>query len=388
MLTFKKIMQKAAFLVTAVLLWVSVCLPVTATDGLRRGSFYSLPNVSAMSAILVEADSGAVIGEKNADLRMSPASTTKIMTALVAIEHGNVERTVTIDKWAVGIEGSSVYLYAGEKLTLLDLLYAMLLESANDAAAAIAIEVGGSIEKFAELMNAKARELGLQDTHFENPHGLDSPEHYTTARELAIITRAAMQNETFREIVSTYKKTIPLNETEGVRLLINHNKLLRSYEGCIGVKTGYTKKSGRCLVSAAERDGVKLICVTLRAPDDWRDHATIFDYGFSMYERKTLIQPEEWQSVQPVVGGRESYTVLTNKEGLSVTLPKSTGEIKQRVELFPFEYAPVKQGEAVGRLVFYNDAGEIGEVVLVAQYGVERVIYKKSFWGWLRGLFR
>ena len=226
------------------------------------------PDVSAKSAILIEASTGEVIWSENPDQRLPMASTTKIMTALVAIESGDVKRTVSISPLAVGVEGSSVYLYANEKMTLEDLIYAMLLESANDAAAAIAIEVGGSIEGFADMMNERASSLGLSNTHFENPHGLDGETHYTTARELAIIAREAYSNEILKGIFSTYKKTIPLNETEGVRLLINHNKLLKSYDGATGIKTGFTKKSGRCLVSAAERDGLEFIAVTLNAPND------------------------------------------------------------------------------------------------------------------------
>ncbi len=382
-------MRKAASVLTAVLLCVSYLTPVSATGGSEAASLYTPPALSAHSAILLEADSGNVITEKNADVRMSPASTTKIMTALVAIEQGDIEKTVAIHKDAVGIEGSSVYLYEGERLTLSDLLYAMLLESANDAAAAIAIEVSGSIEAFADLMNQKATSLGLENTHFENPHGLDAPEHYTTARELALIARAAMQNATFREIVGTYKKTVPLNETEGVRLLMNHNKLLRAYKGCIGIKTGYTKKSGRCLVSAANRDGVELIAVTLNAPDDWQDHKTLFDFGFSLYESRTLLAPEAKQIVYPVIGGKEAYVLLTNREGLTLTLPKNSGPIKCRTELFPFTYAPVRQNEPLGRLVFYSDAdGDLASVDLVATYSVDRIVYKKSFWDWFLGLFR
>jgi D-alanyl-D-alanine carboxypeptidase len=239
-----------------------------ALDTLQSVSGTPSPSVSARSAIVVEAETGRVIWAKNAHVSLPMASTTKIMTALVALENADPEKTVSIPPDAVGVEGSSVYLYEDERLRLEDLLYAMLLESANDAAAAIAIEVGGSIEGFSEMMNAKAEELGLERTSFANPHGLDDPEHYTTAAELARIAVAAMKNESFCNIVSTYKKTIPLNETEGVRLLINHNKMLSRYDGAVGIKTGYTKKSGRCLVSAAERDHVKLICVTLNAPDD------------------------------------------------------------------------------------------------------------------------
>jgi D-alanyl-D-alanine carboxypeptidase/D-alanyl-D-alanine carboxypeptidase (penicillin-binding protein 5/6) len=302
------------------------------------------------------------------------------MTALVAIENCDVKTMVEVSPCAVGVEGSSIYLYEGEKLTLEDLLYAMLLESANDAAAAIAIAVGGSIEGFADLMNEKAAELGLENTHFTNPHGLDNDEHYTTARELAVIAGEALRNEVFREIVSTYKKDIPLNETEGVRLLINHNKLLKSYEGSVGVKTGYTKKSGRCLVSAAERDGLFLICVTLNAPDDWQDHSTILDYGFSLYESRILCLDGEYQHVMPIVGGDQDYVVLTNKGDVKVTLPRDAGEIKCSAEIFNFEYAPIYQGEVGGRLIYTQSGKTVATVPLYAKYTVERKNYKKNLW--------
>jgi D-alanyl-D-alanine carboxypeptidase len=188
---------------------------------------------------------------------------------------------VTVPPEAAGVEGSSVYLKAGEKIKLEDLLYALMLSSANDAAAAIAISVSGSIDAFAELMNAKARELGLENTHFENPHGLDVEEHYTTAYELAKIAAYALENEMFAKIVSTVKHIVPASEGGYARALVNHNRLLREYDDIIGVKTGFTKKCGRTLVSAARRGGVTLVCVTLCDGDDWRDHRAILDYGFS-----------------------------------------------------------------------------------------------------------
>ena len=190
-------------------------------------------SLSAESAVLMCAENGEVYFSKNADAPLPMASTTKIMTALVALENSDVTDTVQIDRRAVGIEGSSVYLTEGEMLTMENLLYALLLSSANDAAVAIAIEIGGSTEGFAELMNAKADEMGLENTHFDNPHGLDSENHYTSARDLAKITAAALENETFSKIVSTYKTTIPC--ISGTRVLINHNKLLRSYDGAVGV---------------------------------------------------------------------------------------------------------------------------------------------------------
>jgi D-alanyl-D-alanine carboxypeptidase/D-alanyl-D-alanine carboxypeptidase (penicillin-binding protein 5/6) len=309
------------------------------------------------------------------------------MTALVAIENSDISTPVSVAREAVGIEGSSIYLYEGERLSMGDLLYAMLLESANDAAAAIAIEVGGSIEAFAEMMNEKAVELGLKNTHFTNPHGLDDEEHFTTARELSIIACAAMRNNVFKSIVSTYKTTIPLNETEGVRLLINHNKMLKGYDGAIGIKTGYTKKSGRCLVSAAEKNGVELICVTLNAPNDWQDHRTMLDLGFSLFESRILCEDGEFSYIQPIIGGNENCVVLKNRETLQVTVPKSYPEIKETVELFPFTFAPVKEGEIMGRLLYTCNGEKIAETPIYATYSVDAAKYKTSLWERIISLF-
>ncbi len=378
------IFKRAGCVLTAVLLCFCISPVSAATDRVQSASF---PSLSASSAVLIEAESGRIIGEKNAHERRSMASTTKIMTALVAIENSQMDRVVEIDPRAVGVEGSSVYLYAGERLKMSDLIYALLLESANDAAEAIAIEVGGSIEGFAEMMNKKAEDLGLENTHFDNPHGLDSKNHYTTAYELGKICAEAMKNEVFAEIAATYKKTIPLNETEGVRLLINHNKLLKGYEGCIGVKTGYTKKSGRCLVSAAERDGVRLIAVTLNAPDDWRDHKAMLDYGFSKYEARTLAARGEISIAHPVIGGNESCVILKNTDEVKVVLPKGSPELITKTELFSFSYAPVSEGEILGRTVYYCDGKEIASTPLAASYTVDRIIYKKGLLERLLDLF-
>ncbi len=312
---------------------------------------------------------------------MPMASTTKIMTALVALESGDIDRTVSVSPHAVGIEGSSIYLYPEEKLTLLDLLYAMMLESANDAAAAIAIEVGGSVEGFSRLMNQKAEELGLKDTHFTNPHGLDDPEHYTTARELAKIACEAYSNKKFREIVSTYKKTIPLNQTEGVRLLVNHNKMLKRYDGAVGIKTGFTKKSGRCLVSAAEHGGASFIAVTLSASDDWNDHTKMLDLAYSLYESRTICEKGDFRFTIPSVGGTSDCIVAENPYELTLTLPKGLSEIEYTVELPHFIFAPTKAGEVVGEIVFFIGKEEIARLPITAKTTVERQIYKKGFFG-------
>ncbi len=350
------------------------------------------PSVSAQSAVLMEAESGALLYQKQADIALPMASTTKIMTALVALELASPETAITVSPEAVGIEGSSIYLRAGEVLRLEELLYALLLESANDAAAAIAIGLSGSIEEFAAQMNRKAAALGLENTHFTNPHGLDHAEHYTTAEELALITRCAMENERFAAIVSTTRTNIP-NAQSGVRTLINHNKLLHLYDGCIGVKTGFTKKSGRCLVSAAERDGVRLIAVTLHAPDDWDDHAALFDYGFSNYRSRTLCEAEEFRIPLHLVGGEESYVVVSNPQGLSRTLSNQIEEISYKVLLPRFSYAAIDAGMTVGAVVYYADTDrdgapeELGSVPLVTCYEVKQYVKRKTPWQWILTLF-
>ena len=249
------------------------------------------------------------------------ASTTKIMTALVAIENCPIDKMVTVSPEAVGVEGSSVYLKANEKISMESLLYALLLSSANDAAAAIAYEVAGGIPEFAELMNEKAKSLGLENTHFANPHGLDDAEHYTTARELALIARAALENETFSKIVSTKKKTISIHDGEESRLLVNHNRLLFEYDDVVGVKTGYTKKCGRTLVSAAEKDGVHLIAVTLSDGNDWVDHRAMLDYGYEKIECVTLCKAGDfrrtlhvWRDVE-CIGLHERVSYIYFAEG-------------------------------------------------------------------------
>ena len=357
---------------------------------------HTSPSLSAQSAVLMEGESGAVICEKNAHTRLPMASTTKIMTALVALELATPDTVILVDERAVGTEGSSIYLCAGEKLTLEELLYALMLESANDAAVAIAIGVSGSEEAFVDEMNRKASSLGLSDTHFANPHGLDAEAHYTTAYELAKIARVALQNPLLKTIVSTRKTTIPHQETDNVRLLVNHNKMLRLYDGCIGVKTGYTQKSGRCLVSAAERDGVMMIAVTIDSPDDWNDHTKLLDFGFSLF-RSVELCPADFRFCLPVVGGKETYVLLGVAQQVTVTLPLGAGVIEQKMECPRHLYAPVKEGDVCGRMLFLCDTNNDGiketikEIPLIAQYSIPKYSPRLSLWQrillWWQGLF-
>lgn len=343
--------------------------------------------ISARSAVLIEAETGEVLYQKNAFAVRPMASTTKIMTALVAIESGDPDRLVKVDDRARGVEGSSIYLVKNEVLSMRDLLYALMLASANDAAAAIAYEVAGSLEDFAELMNAKATELGLRSTHFTNPHGLHHEDHYTTAYDLATLTAAALKNELFLEICSTKSKTIPLNVDEGTRYLTNHNKLLRSYDGCIGVKTGFTKNSGRCLVSSAERDGLRLIAVTLSAPDDWRDHKELLDFGFERYVRWTFAKKGEFTTALEVMGGEISEAVVANAAELSSLLRKDHGEIEFIIEANRPIFAPIMRGEELGRIICLEDGREIANSPLVAVTKVETTQKKRGPLAWLTRLF-
>ena len=335
-------------------------------------------DVSAKGAVLIEMQSGDIVYGKNESLRLPMASTTKIMTAIVVIENANLDTNVIIEPCMTNIEGSSIYLHEGEHLTVSDLLYALLLESANDASVALAYTVGGSIDGFARMMNDKASELGLSNTHFTNPHGLDDCEHYTTPYELGLIALYAMQNPEFANIVSTYKKEIPLNNGEGTRVLVNHNKLLRAYDGAIGIKTGFTKKCGRCLVSCAQRNGVKLICVTLNAPNDWNDHKNMLDLGFDKYTSINLIDNIGYTVKLNSIGGNKESFLAKSDESLNVTLEKDNINISAAFEANRLISAPVSVGDIVGRIVFYNNNIEIASVPIKAIENVKAIKFKKS----------
>ncbi|MCD7836213.1 MAG: D-alanyl-D-alanine carboxypeptidase, partial [Lachnospiraceae bacterium] len=260
-------------------------------------------DISAEYAVLIDAATGRVILDRNADTEYPMASTTKIMTAIVALENSDPDDIVTMSETAAAEEGSSVYLQPGDQVTMRELLYGVMLNSGNDGAAAVAEYIAGSKEAFAEMMNAKAAELGLEHTHFENPSGLDQEGHYTTAADLAQLARYALKNEEFAAIVGTYDKRVTvINRPDAELYFVNHNKLLRQYEGCIGVKTGYTKSTGRCLVSAATRYGMTFIAVTLNAPDDWNDHMKMLDYAFNTYVARTVVADGEIITTENING--------------------------------------------------------------------------------------
>ncbi len=349
------------------------------------------PGISARSAVLIDARSGSVLYGKNENVRRGMASTTKIMTALVVLERMPLDTVVRVAPQACGIEGSSVYLSPGEEITVESLLYALMLQSANDAAEALAYAVSGSTEAFVRLMNERADSLGLVDTHFDNPHGLDGETHYTTAYELSLIAAAALENETFRRIVSTKKCTIPVRGNEATRLLVNHNRLLREYDDIIGVKTGYTRACGRTLVSAAERDGVRLICVTLDDGNDWADHRALLDYGFSLCEERVLAELGELVFSVPVCGGEKAEVIVRNAEAVSARLHRDETALTTITELPRFLYGGAAAGQRIGAVRYFLGNTEIACAELIASDTVNAVQAEKNWWEKLRdfleGLF-
>jgi len=353
-------------LVLAATLFTLLGFTVSAANG--------APDVSARAATLYEPESGKFLYRKNSTKKLPMASTTKIMTAIVASENSSPEELCVIAPEAIGVEGSSAYLKNGDVLSVEELLYALLLQSANDAAVALAYHISGSVEAFAELMNEKAVELSLSDTHFTNPHGLDDEEHYTTAEDLAIIASELLYDPILSKIVSTYKKTFITEDRQ--RTYVNHNKLLKLYDGAIGIKTGFTKKSGRCLVGASDKDGLRFITVTLDAPNDWNDHKKLFDLGYSTLEKITLAEVGEFSYNIPVIGGKAEQLTVSNPCELSVIIPKSEHNIEKEVHLHRYVTAPISKGCKLGEIVFKDNGKELGRIDLIAEADI--LINKKK----------
>ncbi len=290
--------------------------------------YSAVPQNNAQAAAVIDVTSGRILYEKNADQALPIASLTKIMTAIVAIEEGKLEDKVRTGKNAVGTEGSSIYLRLGEELSLEDMLYGLMLRSGNDAAIAIAEHIGGSVEGFSYLMNEKARYIGLSSSNFVNPHGLDHPLHYSTAKDLAILTAYALKNPTFQKIVATQVKSAPLEGFNWNRKWFNKNKMLRTYPGADGVKTGYTRIAKRCLVSSATHGDRQVAVVVLNDGNDWNDSARLLDYGFTQFQNVELIKKNQTikamdakrKEIMEYVAMRDSIYPLSNNEVKKITL--------------------------------------------------------------------
>lgn len=306
--------------------------------------------VSAGSAVLIEADTGKILYGKNEDEFRAMASTTKIMSALLCLESGGLDEEFVVDSEAIKVEGSSMGLVEGDIVTKRALCCGMLLPSGNDSANAAAVAVAGSIPDFVDMMNERADEMGLEKTHFVTPSGLDGEGHGSTAYEMALLAAEALKNPDFLGICSQECINLSFGNPPYNRSLYNTNKLL-SDESCIGVKTGFTDEAGRCLVSAFEKDGVRLICVTLNAPDDWNDHRKLYDYGFSVVSAKTVGAK---RIVVPVVGGNDDEVVLVSDE-CSVPVFDGAENYETKVIVPPFLYAPVTDTSSCGRIEYYVD---------------------------------
>ncbi len=376
--------------------WAVVCLTLILFVSPNRvfAKTVDSPTVSAESAVLIEATTGRVIYQKQKDKPLSMASTTKIMTALLTLECGDLDAPFVVDPTAIQVEGSSMGLQVGDTVTLHALVCGMLLASGNDAANAAAVRVAGSIEAFAEQMNQRGQEIGMHNTHFVTPSGLDDQAHYSTAHDMARLARVALQNNAFAEICSKSSLRVSYGNPPYDRWLQNHNRLLREYDGAIGVKTGFTKKSGRCLVSAAERDGVKLIAVTLNAPNDWQDHTTMLNYGFQTVSLNRLSVSCDDIRLAVVGGQSDSISVKPLCDTLLPLNQSELSAVTQTITADPFYYAPIQAGDVVGNITFYLDRQKIAETALVAAESVPQNIteIKLSVWErikqWLADLLR
>lgn len=322
------------------------------------------PDISARSAVVICAETGEVVYSKNMNECLPMASTTKIMTAIIALEYGAADHYLTVTEDMIAVEGSSMGLKDGDSVSLKTLVKGMLLKSGNDAANAVANIVAEDIPSFVKMMNKKASKIGMYSTSFETPSGLDGDKHYSTAFDMAILGAYAIQNPEFRSICSAESMVVYYGSSPYRRTLINHNKLLSMYEGAFGIKTGFTKKSGRCLVSAVEKDGKTLVAVTLNAPDDWNDHIKMYDYAFEKVNSVKLTVNCNNLKLNIVGGTKKNVSVIPEK------FPDITvvnGDFKYKTEIFikHFEYAPICMGEVVGKIQFYSNGVKISETNLI-----------------------
>lgn len=347
-------------------------------------------DVSAKYACVIDALSGKVLFEKNAYKSHSMASTTKIMTAHVALKNSSPTDIVTVSKNASGVEGSSIYLKQGEKIKMEDLLYGLMLASGNDAAVAIAEHISGSVDAFADLMNEEAKRIGVKNTGFKNPNGLDAEGHFTTAYDLAQITREAMKNPLFCEIVKTKSRELKNSDVGYSRYVTNHNKMLKLYPGCTGVKTGFTKKTGRCLVTSCTRDNMSIIAVTLSAPDDWNDHTKMLDFAFNNSEAVPFIKKDMVLKTVPVISGSSPDLEIIPNEDFYILKEKgkSTSGYSLSYNLPDEIPAPIDSGTVVGFMSVMYGEEELKKIELIAKDTIEYVVPPKpDFWEILYRLF-
>lgn len=326
--------------------------------------------ISAKSAVVICADTLEVVYAKNMNEQLPMASTTKIMSSVLALEYGAVDEMQKVTTDMIAVEGSSIGLIDGDEISLKTLVKGMLLESGNDAANAVAHIVGGSIPEFVKMMNDKAKEIGMYATSFETPSGLDSENHYSTAFDMAVLGAYAIKNPEFKSICEDESDVVYYGNPPYRRVFTNHNKLLDIYDGAFGIKTGFTKKSGRCLVSAVCKDGKTLVAVTLNAPDDWNDHIKMYDYAFENVNSFQLF--EDFSDIKlKIVGGTKSFIDIEMLIVPQYTTTVNNLEYIDKIYIRQFEYAPVYKGDIVGKIEFYQNNIKISEVPICASETVE-----------------
>lgn len=335
--------------------------------------------VSAKAYIVLDAASRSVIYEGNSRVQLPMASTTKIMSALLCLESGDLDKEFVVDSEAIMAEGSSMGLLPGDTVTKRALCYGMLLPSGNDAAGAAAVKIAGSYGAFADMMNARASEIGMENTHFVTPSGLHDDQHYSTAYDMALLTAEALRNPEFCEICSQSEAKVRFGNPPYDRWLYNTNKLLNMYDDVIGVKTGFTDEAGRCLVSACSRNGITLICVTLNDKNDWNDHISLYEAAFACVDVKEAYIPDTIQL--PVAGGeKDTVKLYAEKSVLYGVCEASETEVTWEVEAAPFLYAPVRKDAAAGYLVHYCNGFEVARQPLYICEDVSYAECEDGFW--------
>lgn len=346
---------KIISLMLYILIFASAAFIATLSSSSSTGGIaYADSATSAASMALLEVTTGRVLYQKNPNVKRPMASTTKVVTAITVLENAKAADIVTVDKRAVGVEGSSIYLEAGEKLSVLDLLYGLMLQSGNDAATALAIHTAGSVEAFAALMNKTAQKAGAINSNFTNPHGLHNDNHYTTAHDLALITCFAMKNPLFKDIVSTKIHKAPWANRDYGRVIVNKNKLLSTYSGCDGVKTGFTKKAGRCYVSSATRDNMQVVCVVLNCGPMFEDCARLMDAAFSEYKMTTVLEPHNYIGEIPVVNSKKTAVKVCTQSECNYPLKADEQySIFKKYDIPSSLTAPVPRNTAVGNIKIY-----------------------------------
>lgn len=376
-------MEKIRGLLTSLILLAFVLLTLTAPRA--EAEQPTAPTVVGEAAVLMDAQTGQILYQKNANEQMYPASTTKMLTALIALQLGELDETVTVSREASITEGSAIWLKEGEQLTLEDLLYALMLNSANDAAVAIAQHLAGSVEDFSQLMNTKAKEWGAKNSNFTNPHGLPDEQHYTTAYDLAVIARQAVRNKDFMQIAGTKTKTISRADPEDLSYLINHNRLLWNYEGTIGIKTGYTTVAQQCIVAAAQRDNRELIAVVLKTQglNIWRDTTALLDYGFNHYQLHQLLDKGTVVGESSVKYSKQAIALIAGQDVYYNFPADHQPKIEKKINLNT-PVAPIAKGQVLGQLEIYDGDQLLKTIDLLAGSEVKRPL--TSYW-WFWGGF-